>query len=270
MGVWPRWKEVGVPWKGESGLGPDGRAWPSSVTRSIKISEKSMKQWERLVRWWGQFAVGSCVPGTLHSWVFAAHTRVGGRSVHTCPHTPTGCGSAGCGRPSGPFAAPRRGSSYPNSCSQQTTQPSNTRKAPLTPPPNYFLLIGSSAHGMMRAAAGGPAVPSRRPARAGEEAGCVCRGARGRAGVLLGCGRLPGPPGPGGGAPGLRGGHRPSCSWSALQRRSVARLGASSAGLLAPLAFLLRGLLLLPRPRRPLLQPAPPLPLCLPSSRSPR
>ena len=53
--------------EGESGLGPNGRAWPDSVTRSIKISEESMKQWERLVCGGGgslQLEAGSVGPCT--------------------------------------------------------------------------------------------------------------------------------------------------------------------------------------------------------------
>lgn len=86
-------------------------------------------------------------------------------------------------------------------------------------------------------------------------------------GAVLGVRPAPGAPGPGGGgAPGSAAATAPPAAGALPeQRRSVARLGASSAGLLALLAFLLRGLLLLlPRPRRPLPQPAPPLPPCLP------
>lgn len=69
-----------------------------------------MKQWERLVcGGGGSLQLKLCPWDPAQLGFKAAHTRVGGRSVHTCPHTPTGCGSAGCGRPSGPFAAPGEG-----------------------------------------------------------------------------------------------------------------------------------------------------------------
>lgn len=132
-----------------------------------------------------------------------------------------------------------------------------------------ILLIGSSAHGCdVRAAAGaGPAVPSRsRPARSRRGSRGVCVSGRGvGAGVLLGCGRPRGSGTRRRGRPRARGGHRPPAAGALPeQRRSVARLGARSAGLLALLAFLLRGPPFSPRPRRPLPQPASPLPLCSP------
>lgn len=84
-------------------------------------------------------------------------------------------------------------------------------KSSTSTPPQTILLIGSSAHGMMRAAAGGPAVPSRSsPAQAGGEAGGPAR-SRGSGTTRRG-------------RPRHRGGHRPSCGWSAsraeAQRRS--------------------------------------------------
>lgn len=198
----------------------------------------------------------------------AAHTRVGGRSVHTCPRTPTGCGSAGCGRPSGPFAAPGEGAVT------QTRVPQSRHRSLPTPerlhldsspnyPPNWQLSARDDAGGCGRPCSAKPQPPS--PSRRGSRGVCV-GGARGRAGVLLGVRPAPGAPGPGGGgAPGSAAATAPPAAGALPeQRRSVGRLGASSAGLLALLAFLLRGLLLLPRPRRPLPQPAPPLPPCLP------
>lgn len=105
----------------------------------------------------------------------------------------------------------------------EPAHPSNT-KSSLSTPPKTILLIGSSAPGTMRAAAGGSAVPSRsRPARDGEGVGCpACsRGSRGARQGARGWVRN------GRGRPGLRGGHRPSCGWSAsraeAQRRSPLR-----------------------------------------------
>lgn len=60
----------------------------------------------------------------------AAHTRVGGRSVHTCPHTPTGCGGAGCGRRAVPSRPPERAVTQIFVFPKADNAAFNTRKAP--------------------------------------------------------------------------------------------------------------------------------------------
>ena len=217
------------------------------------------------VRWQGQFAVGSRVRGTLYSWASRLHTRASAAAVYIQARTRPPAAAVPAAGDRAVLSRPREREPLPKLMFPKADIAAFQHpKRSTSTPPQTILLIGSSAHGMMRAAAGGPAVPSRsRPAQAGEEArGCVCVGGAG-----LGVRPAPGAPGPGGGgAPGSAAATAPPAAGALPeQRRSVARLGASSAGLLALLAFLLRGLLLLlPRPRRPLPQPAPPLPPCLP------
>lgn len=124
----------------------------------------------------------------------------GVRSGQACTCSPAAAGSAADVR-AVPLR-PRERESLPHSWSpKQNNTAFQHPKSSTSTPPQTILLIGSSAPGMMRAAAGGPAVPSRsRPARAGEGVGCpACsrgsraakRGARGR--VRSGRGR-PGAP----------------------------------------------------------------------------
>lgn len=131
----------------------------------------------------------------------------------------------------GSLCGPGRGSRYPPRGPQsRTTQPSNTRRA--STPPKTILLIGGSAPGMLRAAAGGPAVPSRsRPARAGEGVGrpACSRGSRGPRGGArrAGCAA-------GGGAPGSAAAPAPPAAGARPeQKRSAALLCARSAVLLS-------------------------------------
>lgn len=220
------------------------------------------------VRWRGPFAVGSRVRGTLHSWASGLHTRASAAAVYIQARTRP---PAAAVQAAGDRAVPSRPREreplpklvYPKADIAAFQHPrSSTSTLPQT-----ILLIGSSAHGMMRAAADGPAVPSRsRPARAGEEAGvCVCGGGGARGGCW-GCGRLPGLRDLEAGAP--RAPRRPP----PLLRleRFQSRGAASVASVLArrscwpcsrPSAS---GSSFSPRPRWPLPQPAPPLPPYLP------
>lgn len=147
------------------------------------------------VRWWGQFAVGSCVPGTLHSWASRLHTRASAAAVYIHARTrPPAAAVPAAGDRAVPSRPPEREQLpklvFPKADIAAFQHP----KGSTSTPPQTILLIGSSAHGMMRAAAGGPAVPSRsRPARAGEEAGVCVSGGRGVGrGGCWGCGLLPG------------------------------------------------------------------------------
>ena len=118
--------------EGESGLGPNGRAWPDSVTRSIKISEESIKQWERLVcggRGSLQLEAGSVGPCTA-GLQGCTHARRRPQCTYKPAHAHRlrQCRLRATERS---FRGPGRGSRYPNSCSpKQTSQPSNTRNAP--------------------------------------------------------------------------------------------------------------------------------------------
>lgn len=147
------------------------------------------------MRWWGQFAVGSCVPGTLHSWASRLHTRASAAAVYIHARTrPPAAAVPAAGDRAVPSRPPEREQLpklvFPKADIAAFQHP----KGSTSTPPQTILLIGSSAHGMMRAAAGGPAVPSRsRPARAGEEAGVCVSGGRGVGrGGCWGCGLLPG------------------------------------------------------------------------------
>lgn len=190
----------------------------------------------------------------------AAGRRSGGGGPQwASPHLLTGCGGASLRRSSGPSAAPGEGVATPLVVPKagQHSLPTPEELHIYSPP--TILLIVSSAPGMMRAAAGGPAVPSRsRPARAGEGVGCpACsrdsraarRGARGR--VRSGRGRPGAPRRP---SPLLRlerfqsRGAAPLCS--ALAQRSSSSSSSSSSCS----SFSCRC------PRQPLGQPAPPLP----------
>lgn len=179
------------------------------------------------VRWRGQFAVGSRVRGTLHSWASRLHTRASAAAVYIQARTRP---PAAAVQAAGDLAVPSRPREreplpklvYPKADIAAFQHPRSSTSTP----PQTILLIGSSAHGMMRAAADSPAVPSRsRSARAGEEAGvCVWWGSGGGQGVAGGAAGSRGSGTWRRGRPGLRGGHRPSCGWSAsraeAQRRS--------------------------------------------------
>lgn len=175
------------------------------------------------VRWQGQFAVGSRVRGTLYSWASRLHTRASAAAVYIQARTRPPAAAVPAAGDRAVLSRPREREPLPKLMFPKADIAAFQHpKRSTSTPPQTILLIGSSAHGMMRAAAGGPAVPSRsRPAQAGEEArGCVCGGGGGAGGAA-------GSRGSGTwrrGRPGLRGGHRPSCGWSAsraeAQRRS--------------------------------------------------
>ena len=226
------------------------------------IFEESMKPWERMVGGGGGGLrleagfPGPCTAGLRE----AAHTRVGGRGgqVRTRPPAAAVLAAGIRAVPS----RPRGREPLPYSCSpKQNITAFQHPKSSISTPPQTILLIGSSAHGVMRAAEGGPAVRSRSPpARAGGEAGVVVAV---EAGAVR---QAPGARGPRGGeAPGSAAATAPPAAGALPeQRSSAARLCASSEVLL--LFVLLLGLLLL----LPLLpQPAPPLPPS-PSSPFPR
>lgn len=201
-----------------------------------------MKQWERMVGGdGGSLQLEAGFPGPCTAGLReAAHSRVGGRGGQARTRPPAAAVLA-AGIRAVP-SRPREREPLPYSCSsKQNITAFQQPKSSISTPPQTILLIGSSAHGMMRAAEGGPAVRSRsRPARAGAEAGVV----------VVGPVRLaPGARGPrGGGARGSAAATAPPAAGALpKQRSSVARVCTSSEVLLLRV-LLLGPLLLLPLP----------------------
>ena len=129
------------------------------------------------MRWQGQFAVGSRVRGTLYSWASRLHTRASAAAVYIQARTRPPAAAVPAAGDRAVLSRPREREPLPKLMFPKADIAAFQHpKRSTSTPPQTILLIGSSAHGMMRAAAGGPAVPSRsRPAQAGEEArGCVC------------------------------------------------------------------------------------------------
>lgn len=148
-----------------------------------------MEEWERLVGGGrGQFAVGSCVAGALRSGGEGGargaprlHVRgPRGRRGPTCTRPPAAAVPAADIRAVPSRSPEKKPLPYPCSPKQNNTAIRHPESSTSTTR-ETILLIGSLAPGTMRAAAGGPAVPSRSsPAGAGEGVGGLAfsRGSR--------------------------------------------------------------------------------------------